>query len=47
MPMNWKKYFIASPITPEASFYCITVSIKIDNKTVYLKFDGSVKNWNI
>ena len=46
--MNWKKYFIETPITP----YCILSQfswynsyIKIDNKTVYLKF-FSTKNIN-
>ena len=45
--MNWKKYFIASPITPYvlSQFLWYNSYIKIDNKTVYLKF-FSTKNIN-
>ena len=38
--MNWKKYFIASPITPSdvlSQFIWYNSYIKIDNKAVYLK----------
>ena len=46
--MNWKKYFIASPITPScvlSQFLWYNSYIKIDNKAVYLKF-FSTKNIN-
>ena len=39
--MNWKKYFIASLITPSSvliQFLWYNRYIKIDNKAVYLKF---------
>ena len=41
MLINWKKYFIASPITPSSvlsQFIWYNSYIKIDNKAVYLKF---------
>ena len=44
--MNWKKYFIAPPITPScviSQFLWYNSYIKIDNKAVYLKF-YSTKN---
>ena len=47
--VNWKKYFIASPITPSghllSQFICYNSYIKIDNKVVYLK-PFSTKNIN-
>ena len=46
--MNWKKYFIASPITPScvlSQFLWYNSYIKIDNKAVYLEF-FSTKNIN-
>ena len=39
--MNWKKYFLASPITTScvlSQFLCYNSYIKMDNKAVYLKF---------
>ena len=35
--MNWKKYFIASPITTSCQFLWYNSYIKIDNNGVYLK----------
>ena len=45
--MNWKRYFIASPMTPcvLSQFLWCNSYIKSDNKTVYLKF-FSRKNIN-
>ena len=46
--MNWKKYFIASPITPSgvlSQFIWYNSYIKIDSKAVYLK-SLSTKNIN-
>ena len=46
--MNWKKYFIASPITPSCVLsQCLWYNsyIKTDSKAVYLKF-FSTKNIN-
>ena len=46
--MNWKKYFIASPITPPdvlSQFIWYNSYIKTDNKVVYLK-SFSTKNIN-
>ena len=46
--MNWKKYFIASPITPSgvlSQFIWYNSYIKIDSKAVYLK-SFSTKNIN-
>ena len=48
MLINWKKYFIASPITPScvsSQFLWYNSYIKIDNKAVYSKF-FSTKNIN-
>ena len=46
--MNWKKYFLASPITPSwvlSQFLLYNSYIKIDSKAVCLKF-FSTKNIN-
>ena len=46
--MNWKKYFIGSPVTAScvlSQFLCYNSYIKTDNKAVYLKF-FTAKNIN-
>ena len=46
--MNWKIYFVASPITPSyvlSQFLWYNSYIKIDNKAVYLEI-SSTKNIN-